>query len=72
MKVLNVILILALAALTGACATVDPAQNEPVERFNSAYIHAVEEAARNQAGGLDVIWINPPAAKDKPTDPDGN
>jgi len=62
------LLLIALATLATACATVDQAQNEPVERYNSAYITAVEEAARNNAHGLDVIWINPPPAREKSED----
>ncbi len=63
MKVIKILLTLALATLVSACATVNSSQNEPVERFNSAYIQAVEAAARDSAGGLDVIWINPPTVK---------
>ena len=68
MKVLNVLMLIALAALASACATIDQAQNQPKERYNSAYISAVEQAAENNAHGLDVIWINPPPAREKPED----
>ena len=68
MKAIKTSLILALAALVSACATVSTSQSEPTERFDSAYTHAVEDAARNSAGGLDVIWINPPTAKESSED----
>lgn len=68
MKVLNAILLLALAVLVGACTTVQEPKNRPEELWDSAYIHAVEEAARKQPGGMDVIWIRPPTAKDRTED----
>jgi hypothetical protein len=63
MKILNVLLLLAMAALLGACAVSNQPKNRPAEQWDSAYIQAVEDAAENQPSGLDVIWINPPAAK---------
>ena len=63
MKILNAILLLALAALISGCAGMTETQNRPEEQWNSAYIHAVEEAARREPRGMDVIWIRPPAAR---------
>ena len=68
MKRLSAILLIVIAALTTACATVTQSQNKPAEQWDSAYIQAVEEAARNEPRGVDVIWVRPPAAKQKAED----
>jgi hypothetical protein len=68
MKRLCAILLAALAALTTACAAITETQNRPTEQWDSAYIQAVEEAARNEHRGVDVIWIRPPASRQKAED----
>jgi hypothetical protein len=70
MKRLSAIMLMALAALATGCATISQSQNKPAEQWDSAYIQAVEEAARNEPRGVDVIWIRPPAAREKADDSD--
>jgi hypothetical protein len=65
MKRICAILLVALAALTTACASITEPRNRPTEQWDSAYIQAVEEAARNEHRGVDIIWIRPPAARQK-------
>ena len=72
MKALTAIMLIALAALMTGCATMSQSQNRPAEQWDSAYIQAVEEAARNEPRGVDVIWIRPPAARQQPEDSGSN
>lgn len=68
MKILNVLMLLAMAALIGACAASNQPQNRPAEQWDSAYIHAVNDAAKNGPRSVDVIWIHPPEAKENSED----
>ena len=57
MKKFNAIMLLvALAALMSGCASMSQSKNKPAEQWDSAYIHAVEEAARKEPRGVEVIW----------------
>lgn len=63
MRIVNLILLLVAVALLGGCASPAGSQNSPDEQWDSAYIHAVEQAARKEPRGMDVIWIRPPVVK---------
>ena len=70
MKIINMMLLLAGVALLAGCASLAEPQNRPDEQWNSAYIQAVEQAARNEPRGLDVIWVRPPVVKQESEDSD--
>ena len=55
MKIINMMLLLAGVALLAGCASLAEPQNRPDEQWNSAYIQAVEQAARNEPRGMDVM-----------------
>jgi starvation-inducible outer membrane lipoprotein len=57
----RLILLVALALLLNACATVKPATATEADA-SSAYMHAVESVATGRA--TKIIWVHPPSNED--------
>lgn len=61
-------LLFATMLFCSACTTAPDARVAPEARFDSAYIIAVERAAASNPHGMDVIWVQPPSAKQQPAE----